>query len=104
LGKLSELWVQYKSESIASKKQELRQEIWKIEDWMISKGYTKQRTDFKVYEAGFKWKLGRYQSIRDGGYNIPRGAKTGKDRCKACIYNYRSYCDPNDPYGHMANV
>lgn len=101
MGKLADLWASYKSESAAAKKQEIRQEIWKIEDWMISKGYKKQRTDFKALKETDR---PRFVSERDGGHNIPQGAKTGRDRCRACIYNFKAYCDPNDPFGHMARV
>lgn len=95
MGKLSDLWAEYKAGK------DVKEEIWKIEDWMISKGYRKERTDFKNKK---QFHLNRFSTERDGGHNIPEGAKTGNDRCKACKYNFHVYCDPNDPYGHMAKV
>lgn len=101
MGKLAVLWTAYQGEMNAVKKQEIRIKIWKIEDWMISKGYKNKRTDFKALKQSNR---PRFVSERDGGHNIPQGVKTGKDRCRACIYNFHSYCDPDDPYGHMAKV
>jgi len=101
MGKLAELWSEYREQKDESKRQEIRENIWKIEDWMITQGYKKERTDFNNVKT---FKVNRFAGKRDGGHLIPEGAKIGADRCGACKYNNKACCDPNDPYGHMAKV
>ena len=102
MGKLSDLW---KSLAVAppDKKLEIQQEINKLETWCIEKGFAgiKEITD---WTKPSKKKTYRFESERHGGLNPPENARYGKDRCGSCIYNRRVYCNPDDEFGHMANI
>ena len=36
--------------------------------------------------------------------NAPDSALYGKDRCVACSYNRKKYCNPDDALGHFMKV
>ena len=107
MGKLKELWTEYKTATDAQEKQALREKIWGIEDWMIANhiGGMTARTDFKAMQGGKTYKNSRFVYERTGKVLNPEPWYLyGKDMCKACRYNLRSYCNPRDEYGHMARV
>jgi len=100
MGKLQDLWNQWKSTT--GDKKEIEYEIHKIESWMIEKGFRKELTNFAKYKnmKPSKRKMGVKE--RMATFTIPKGAKIGNQRCEACRYNYAPYCDPKDPHGHYA--
>ena len=102
MGKLSDLWASLR-ECKPEERDGIQKQINSTEQWCIDKGFAgiKEITDWSKFKQK---KSFRFESNRCGNFNIPDGAKTGKDRCGACKYNNRTYCDSKDLYGHMANV
>lgn len=94
MGKLSELWADLRATSDESKQKEIQGKINSIESWCIEKkfGGIKEVTDWTKQKTK---KTFRYESVKDGGLNIPDGAMLGREMCKACIYNKHSYCGRN---------
>jgi hypothetical protein len=108
MGKLKDLWAAL-PQAKGEEKKEIQEKINSIEQWMIDNkiGNIKEKTNFS--KKGDEKRAARTKrlgvKVRDGGVGkLPPGAKTGVARCEACKYNFRSYCDPNDPYGHEAKV
>lgn len=91
MGKLSDLWADMKATSDPDKIKSIQEEINKVEQWCIDKGFAgiKELTDWSKQKTK---KTYRGESVRDGGHLIPEGALIGKDMCKMCIYNKHSYC------------
>ncbi len=98
---LKEEWAKLAS-ATADQKKPIQDKINSIEKWCINNkiGNFKEITDFS---KPFKMKKTyRFESGRDGGFLIPDGARTGRDRCGACRYNNHSYCGGDKPC--LANV
>lgn len=107
MGKLADLWARY-NEAKEADKQTIREEIWTIEDWMISKNFKDKRTDFNKIQSKDERtasRLGRFSNIRmRQGIKGPPGSKYGRDRCGACKYNFAPFCNSNDRWAHTASV
>ena len=76
-------------------RKEIQGKINSIEQWCINNkiGNFKELTDFS---KPFKMKKTyRYEAGRDGGHNIPDGARTGRDRCGTCKFNNHAWCALN---------
>lgn len=91
MGKLSELWQDLKATSDDVKKKEIQKKINDIEEWMIDNkfGSIKNKTDWSKQKTS---KTYRFESVKDGGHQIPVGAKVGREMCLCCRYNKHSYC------------
>ena len=97
MGKLSNLWGELKVCYNEERKQIIKVEINNLERWCIEKGFAgiKEITDFtKTFQTK---KVYRYENSRDGGFNVPDGARVGRDMCGACRYNKHSYCGGDKP-------
>lgn len=85
---LKELKAAWYNEGNVEKKDELKAKIQEREDYCINiLKYDLKRMEFN------KKKSYRFATEKDGGWNIPDGALTGKDRCAACKYNSHSWCE-----------
>jgi len=91
MGKLSDLWADLRVEADPDKRKEIQRKINSTEQWCIDKGFAgiKEITDWSKQKTK---KTYRYEGVKDGGLNIPDGARLGKDKCKMCVYNNHSWC------------
>jgi len=92
MSKRQDLLAAYYKEGNVIKKEEIKKQIIELEDYCINVlKYDFKRTDFN------KKKTYRFEGVKDGGWNIPKNAKTGNDRCPCCKYNKHSYCGGEKP-------
>ena len=106
MGKLGDLWQRLNGETDEQKIKDIQKEINRIESWCIENNFAgiKELTDWTTYKKKTSKKSYRFESIRDGGFNIPVGAFTGVDRCNACKYNKHLWCDKGRTKPCLANV
>lgn len=95
MGKLAELWTEYKKTPAKSQRKiDIQKEINKIERWMIGKGYKKEgtQTDWAKYKpAKTMPQKDKYGDILNENCK-EHDVRRGRDRCDACVYNKNPNC------------
>lgn len=106
MGKLADTWALLKETNDPEKIKELQDKINSIESWCIQNNFAgiKELTDWRKWEQNKTKKTYRFEGGRDGGFNIPKGAKIGNERCGACKFNKHTWCDGGVTKPCMANV
>ena len=107
MGKLADCWALLRETQDPAKIKEIQDKINSIESWCIENNYAgiKELTDWRKWEEKKKTKKTyRFESVKDGGFGIPKGAFVGKERCGCCKYNNHPWCDRGVTKPCMANV